>query len=171
MGGLETCLSSRQNIFEDEPQAVLWPVGQEKLRFGVDYPEILQVFKAIDEGDITKSVEQLAWHEQQNILQPTLYNDTKLVALLRSNHFSYITDIPSGAAQALELTLASQCSTFNDRRTVVFSQHPFANLADINQRMAFVLKAAAQFDDFLHGAELQLIEQAIEDIAEGRGVL
>ncbi|MFN3354930.1 MAG: PAAR domain-containing protein [Pseudomonas sp.] len=96
---------------------------------------------------------------------------TKLVALLRSNHFSYITDIPSGAAQALELTLASQCSTFNDRRTVVFSQHPFANLADINQRMAFVLKAAAQFDDLLHGAELQLIEQAIEDIAEGRGVL
>ncbi|MCK6187604.1 PAAR domain-containing protein [Pseudomonas sp. EYE_354] len=171
LGRLETCLSSRQNIFEDEPQAVLWPVGQEKLRFGVDYPEILQAFKAIDEGDITKSVEQLAWHEQQNILQPTLYNDTKLVALLRSNHFSYITDIPSGAAQALELTLASQCSTFNDRRTVVFSQHPFANLADINQRMDFVLKAAAQFDDLLHGAELQLIEQAIEDIAEGRGVL
>ncbi|MBN2976278.1 hypothetical protein [Pseudomonas lactucae] len=50
------------------------------------------------------------------------------------------------------------------------SKHPFANLADIGQRMAFVLKTAAQFDDLLHSTERHRIEQAIEEIAEGRGI-
>lgn len=94
---------------------------------------------------------------------------TDLIALLRSNHFSDITDIPSGAAQAIELTLASQRRPLDDGRTIAFSHNPFANLADIGQRMAFVLKAAAQFDDLLLSAERHRIEQAIEDIAEGRG--
>jgi hypothetical protein len=36
--------------------------------------------------------------------------------------------------------------------------------------MAFVLKAAAQFDDLLNSTERNRIEQAIEDVAEGRGI-
>lgn len=167
---LERCLPLRKNIHADGQAAVLWPVGQETLEFGADHDEILQSFRAIDAGNIAEGVEHLAWHEQQNILQPTLYNDPKLVALLRSNHFSYITDIPSGVAQAIELTLASQCKPFDDERTVGFSKNPFANLAAIGQRMQFVLKAATQFDNLLNGTERHQLERALEDIAEGRGV-
>lgn len=160
----------RKKIYGSGQQSVIWPVEPEILEFGDDHQEILLAFEAIDAGNIAKGVEYLAAHEQQNILQPTLYNDTKLVALLRSNHFSYITDIPSGAAQAIELTLTSQCHPVNDGRTIAFSNNPFANLSDINQRMAFVLKAAAQFDDLLNSTERNRIEQAIEDVAEGRGI-
>jgi len=170
LGLLETCLSSRQNIFEDGLQRVLWPVGQENLRFGLDHDYILQAFQAIDEGNIAESVKYLAWHEQQNILQPTMYTDQKLVALLRSNHLSYVTGIPSGVAQAIELTLASQCRSVDDGRTIEFSNNPIANLADIDQRMTFVLKAAAQFDKLLNSGERHRIEQALDDVAAGRGM-
>ena len=61
--------------------------------------------------------------------------------------------IPSGVAQAIE-----------------FSSDPFANLADINQPMTFVLKAAGQLDELLHSTERPRIEQAIDDIAKGQGV-
>ena len=45
-----------------------------------------------------------------------------------------------------------------------------ANLADINQRMPFVLRAAEQFDDLLRSNQRELIEQSIRDIAWGGGV-
>ncbi|MGY2232261.1 PAAR domain-containing protein [Pseudomonas tolaasii] len=166
----ESCLSSRKNIYGDGQDSILWPVGQEKLRFGVDHPEVLQAFNAINAGDIANSVGYLAWHEQQNILQPTMYKDQKLVALLRGNHLSYVTGIPSGAAQAIELTLASQCRPADDDRTISFSSNPSANLADIHQRMVFVLKAAAQFDKLLHSSQRHLIDQALHDLSEGLGV-
>lgn len=167
---LKECLYSRWSIYDEEPSAVLWPTGQEKLRFGFNFREILLAFEAMEEGNISKSVKHLADHEQKNILQPTLYTDQKLVALLRGNHLSYVTGIPSGAAQAIELTLASQCRPVNDGRTVEFSNNPIANLADLEQRMVFVLRAATQFDTLLQGSERHRIEQALEDIAEGRGV-
>ena len=167
---LETCLPLRQKIYVDDPQIMLWPVGQEKLTFGVDYEEILLAFGAIDAGKIANSVVHLADHEQRNILQPALYTDQKLVNLLRANHLSYVTDMPSGMAQAIELTLASQCRPLNDGRTIAFSNNPTANLADIKQRMPFVLKAAAQFDELLKSTKRYQIEQAIEAIANGQGV-
>ncbi|MGZ9705063.1 PAAR domain-containing protein [Pseudomonas sp. GNP013] len=170
LDGLRTCLRLRRNIYRDSQSPVLWPVGQETLTFGTSHKEILQAFEAIDAGNITESVEYLADHEQRNILQPTMYGDPKLVALLRSNHLSYVTGIPSGVAQAIELTLASQCRHVEDGRTIEFSNNPVANLADIDQRMTFVLKAAAQFDALLHSIERQRIEQSLEDIAGGRGV-
>ena len=149
---------------------MLWPIGQERLTFGVDYEEILLAFGAIDAGKIANSVVHLADHEQRNILQPALYTDQKLVNLLRANHLSYVTDMPSGMAQAIELTLASQCRPLNDGRTIAFSNNPTANLADIKQRMPFVLKAAAQFDELLKSTKRHQIEQAIEAIANGQGV-
>ena len=76
---------------------------------------------------------------------------------MRGNHFSYVTGIPSGAAEAIELTLASQCRPVDDGRTIGFSNNPFANLADINQRMPFVLRAAKQFDDLLHSDQRKQI--------------
>ena len=68
------------------------------------------------------------------------------------------------------MTLASQCRRVDDGRTIGFSNTPFANLADINQRMAFVLRAAKQFDDLLHSDQSEQIERSIRDIALGGGV-
>ena len=78
---------------------MLWPVGEETLKFGIDHDEILLTFEAIEAGNIAESVEHLAKHEQRNILQPAMYNDWRLKALLRGNHVSYVTNIPSGAAK------------------------------------------------------------------------
>ncbi|EJM72231.1 DUF2515 family protein, partial [Pseudomonas sp. GM55] len=149
---------------------VLWPVGQETLRFGINHEEILLAFEAIEAGHIAKSVEHLAVHEQRNILQPAMYNNKGLQWLLRGNHASYVTNLPSGAAQAIELTLASQCHPVDDGRTIDFGNNPVANLADIKQRMAFVLKAAKQFDDLLHSDKRDQIEQSIREIAFSGGV-
>ncbi len=167
---LETCLPSRKNIYGHDLHPVLWPIEQETLEFGTNHKEILQAFQAIEAGNIVKSVDHLARHEQANILQPAMYSDTQLVTLLRSNHVSYVTGFPSGAAQAIELTLASQCHSVDDGRTIGFSNNPIADLSDINQRMTFVLKAAARFDELLHDSGRNQIEQAIRDIAAGRGV-
>lgn len=164
------CLALRQTIYGNEKLPVLWPVGQERLKFGWDYPEILQAFEAIEAGNIAESVRQLAWHEQQNILQPAMYSDSKLVNLLRGNHLSYITGLPRRVAEPIELTLASQCRRLDDARTIGFGSNPFADLSNIDERMAFVLRAAAQFDELLNGPQRPLIQQAIQDIAAGMGV-
>lgn len=165
---LKMCLGSRRKLNDNPKFPILWPIG-EKLEFGRSQPEILQAFEAIEAGSIARSVERLAWHEQKNILQPAMYSDSQLVTLLRSNHASYVTGFPSGVAEAIELTLASQCRRVNGR-TIGFGGNPFADLSDINQRMPFVLKAAARFDDLLYDANRNLIEQSIKDIAAGGGV-
>ncbi|WP_442967312.1 DUF2515 family protein [Pseudomonas sp. WJP1] len=61
-------------------------------------------------------------------------------------------------------------SQFHSSVGTCFSNTPFANLADINQRMAFVLRAAKQFDDLLHSDQSEQIERSIRDIALGGGV-
>lgn len=132
--------------------------------------EIIYAFEAIEAGDIAGSVKHFASHEQQNILQPAIYEDPQLIALLRSNHVSYVTGLPSGLAQAIELTLASQCSAVDDGRTIGFGNNPFANLADVKQRMAFVLRAANRFDQMLHDFNRDVLTQSIKDIAAGGGV-
>jgi hypothetical protein len=167
---LEICLPSRSKIYGAGQHPVLWPVKQETLEFGTDHKEILQAFAAIEAGNIAGSVDYLARHEQVNILQPSMYSEPRFVTLLRGNHLSYVTNFPSGAAQAIELTLASQCQRVDDGRTIGFSNNPIADLSDINQRMAFVLKAAARFDELLQGSNRYQIEQAIWDIAAGRGI-
>jgi hypothetical protein len=115
-------------------------------------------------------VKLLAVHEQRNILQPAIYEDPHLIALLRGNHASYVTGFPSGVAQAIELTLASQCQRVDDGRTIEFSSNPLADLSNIKQRMAFVLRAATRFDEMLGDGNRRLLEQSIKDIAAGEGV-
>ncbi len=170
LGAFEECLPSRKNLYGNERYPLLWPIEQEKLGFGFNHKEIGQAFHAIENGDVAKSVDHLARHEQVNILQPSMYSDARFVRLLRGNHASYVTGFPSGAAQAIELTLASQCRRVDDSRTIGFGNNPLADLSDIDQRMAFVLKAAGEFDRLLQGAERYLIEQSIRDIAGGHGV-
>jgi hypothetical protein len=58
----------------------------------------------------------------------------------------------------------------NDGRTISFGSNLMADLSDILQRMAFVLRAAAQFDELLHEGNRHEIEQAIQEVAAGRGV-
>lgn len=166
---LKTCLESRRKIADNPKFPVLWPIGK-KLKFGVDYPEILQAFEAIDAGQIANSVRFLADHEQRNILQPAMYSNPQLVWLLRGNHVLYVTNLLPGVAEAIELTLASQCRRVEDERTIGFGSNLTADLSDINHRMPFVLKAAARFDEMLHNTNRSLVEQSIQDIAAGRGV-
>jgi hypothetical protein len=167
---LRTCLKERAGIYGHPKFPVLWLVGKEKLEFGGAHQQILDAFKAIEKGDIVESVKQLAVHEQLNILQPTIYKDRQLKLLFHGNHASYVTGFPSGMAQAIELTLASQCQPVEDGRTLEFSSNPFADLSDYKQRMAFVLRAAARFDEMLGDENRRLLEQSIKDIAEGSGV-
>ncbi|MGW8464554.1 DUF2515 family protein [Pseudomonas sp. CLCA07] len=167
----KNCLGAREGIYGHSKFPVLWPVGQRKLRFGQVYPQVLQAFEAIEAGSIAASVEYLAWHEQRNILQPTIYEDRQLVTLLRGNHASYVTGFPSGVAQAIELTLTSQCQRVEDDRTIEFDNSPVADLSDINQRMAFVLRAAERFDHMLNNYNRTALVQSISEIASGGAIL
>ena len=162
---LKKCLEAREGIYGHAKFPVLWPVGQKRLRFGQFQQEILFAFEAIETGDIARSVVYLARHEQRNILQPAIYEDPQMVALLRANHASYVTGFPSGVAQAIELTLTSQCQRVEDGRTIGFSANPLADLSDINQRMPFVLRAAASFDGMLNDINRGALEQSILEIA------
>ena len=162
---MKKCLEKRANIFGHPKSSVFWPVGQEVVKFGLAHEKILEAFKAVDDGRISDSVEEFAAHEQRNILQPAIYEDAHLVLLLRSNQFSYVTDIPSGAAQAIELTLTSQCQSVPDERTIGFSTKQNADLSDIDQRMAFVLRAADKFNEILKGTSRKFLELSINEIA------
>ncbi|MDB6047524.1 MAG: hypothetical protein JWR17_270 [Pseudomonas sp.] len=167
---LKTCLEKRAGIYGYPKFPVLWPVGKATLEFGLNHEEILQAFEAIERGDIAESVRKLAEHEQRNILQPTIYEDQQLQLLLRGNHVSFVTGFPSGVAQAIELTLASQCQPVEDGRTISFSGNPIADLSNFKQRMAFVLRAAERFDVMLGDANRPSLEQSIKAVAEGAGV-
>jgi hypothetical protein len=162
---LKQCLKARAGIYGHSKFPVLWPVEQKKLQFGLVYTEILLAFEAIETGNIAESVVYLAWHEQKNILQPVIYEDRQLVALLRGNHAAYVTGFPSGVAQAIELTLTSQCQRVEDGRTLGFGNNPLADLSDIKQRMAFVLQAARRFDQLLNDHQRSVLEQSISEIA------
>jgi hypothetical protein len=167
LGELKQCLKARASIYGRSQFPVLWPVGYKKLQFGLAYPEILLAFEAIEAGNITESVVHLASHEQENILQPTIYQDRQLANLLRGNHASYVTGFPSGVAQAIELTLTSQCQRVEDGRTIGFGNNPLADLSDIKQRMPFVLQAATRFDQMLNDHNRSALEQSINEIASG----
>lgn len=166
---MEKSLKSRRGIVKD----VMWPIAG-KVEFGADTPEIYATFKAIDEGNIKGSVERMATHEQVNILQPAMYDETHFAVLMRGTHggdvISVVTGLLPGAAEEIQLTLASQCKA-PDNRKVAFGSNPLANLADKNQRMEFVLRAATQFDTLLNEpASREKLKQSITDIASGGGI-
>lgn len=166
---MEKCLRSRRGIGKD----VMWPIA-EKVEFGRDNPEIYATFKAIDQGNISGSVEQMALHEQVNILQRAMYDETHFALLMRGTHggdvISFVTGLLPGAAEEIQLTLASQCKA-PDSRKVAFGSNPLANLADKDQRMEFVLRAATQFNELLKQPSSRAkLEQSIREIAAGGGV-
>ena len=167
---LKKCLKNRAAIYGHPKFPVLWLVDQKKLIFGEEYEEIFKAFIAIESGKIAKSVEYFAIHEQKNILQPTIYEDSRLRRLLRANHASFVTGLPSGVAQAIELTLTSQCQRTDDGKTVEFSNNPLADLSNLDERMKFVLRAAKGFNTMLHDHNRSALEQSIKEIAQAGAV-
>jgi hypothetical protein len=161
---LEQCLDGRHKLAAES----YWPISAE-VEFGENFPEILNAFKAIKSGDISKSVLALARHEQLNILQPAIYDDAVFAGALRANQLSWVTRFPSGVAEEAQLTLAAQCKA-SDSRSIGFSNSAAADLADEDQRMEFVRRAAEQFDTLLKGPQRGQIEQSIRIIANGGGV-
>lgn len=125
---MQACLPLRNKLKGE----VLWPISN-KVEFGLVQSQVSDTFKAIDEGKISKSVEFMAQHEQINILQPAMYDDAHFAYLMRGTHagnaVSVVTGIMSGAAEEIQLTLASQCKA-PDQRKVAFGSNPLANLAD-----------------------------------------
>jgi len=166
---MQACLPQRNKLKNE----VLWPIA-DKVEFGALHSEVSDTFRAIDKGDIAKSVEFMARHEQLNILQPAMYDNSHFAFLMRGTHagdvVSVVTGILSGAAEEIQLTLASQCKA-PDGRKVAFGSNPLADLADKDQRMDFVLRAATQFDtllkDPISGAKLK---QSITEISQGGGI-
>jgi hypothetical protein len=100
--GLRSCLGERQLIRD----RVKWEV-KDKLPFGLAFKEILAGFEAIERGDIQGSVEQLAFHEQVNVLQPILYNTPQVRAALDANQAMWVTGLASGLYEDVQLTLSA----------------------------------------------------------------
>lgn len=167
---LKKCLQNRAAIYGHPKFPVLWLVDPIRLPFGEVYEEILKAFTAIEAGEIAESVKLLAHHEQKNILQPTIYKESRLALLLRANHASFVTDMPSGVAQAIELTLSNKCQRADDDSTIGFSDNPLADLSNVEQRMEFVLRAAKRFNTMLHDHNRSALEQSIKEIAQAGAV-
>ena len=159
------CLLERQQL----RGSVVWPI-QAAVPFGAVQPRVTRAFEAIDAGDTAGGVKFLAEHEQLNILQPAMYDDPEFALLMRANQFAWALNIPTGSAQEIQLALANQCTvTGANARIEIFSKQPLANLADPNQRMAFVMRAAQRFDDLLHDPkEKHMVENSIYLIGHPR---
>lgn len=162
----ERCLPERALL----NGAVLWPIA-DQVPFGTVKDEIRRGFIAIDAGNLTDGEAQLARDEQLNILQPAMYNDPGFATLMRANQFAWALNIPTGSAREIQLTLANQCTvTGANAKYEIFSKEPLANLADPNQRMAFVLRAANRFDELLHHSiERHSVESSLFLLARGSG--
>ncbi|WP_339453913.1 DUF2515 family protein [Pseudomonas sp. EA_5y_Pfl2_R50] len=166
---LERCLADRNSLKNE----VLWPIA-DKVEFGMYRTEVSETFKAIEAGDIAASVELMAAHEQLNILQPAMYDVTHFALLMQGTQagdvVSVVTGLFTGISEQIQLTLASQCKAPGNQQ-ITFGRNPLANLADKDQRMAFVLRAATQFNLLLKDpATRSQLEQSIKEISLGGGV-
>lgn len=67
--------------------------------------------------------------------------------------------------------MASDCHV-TDQIKIKFSTDPAANLADADQRMEFVLRAATRFDELLHNTETRpILETSLREIRVGQSFL
>ena len=160
------CLPERQQL----RGSVVWPIGA-AVPFGEVQPRVVRAFEAIEAGDTAGGVKILAEHEQLNVLQRAMYDDPSFALLMRANQFAWALNIPTGSAREIQLTLANQCtvSGANAQKSELFSKEPLANLADPNQRMAFVMRAAQRFDDLLrHPLQKYDVENSLFLVAHPR---
>ncbi|MBC8954967.1 hypothetical protein [Xenorhabdus sp. PB62.4] len=170
---LEACIEERQNIQGNSKFPILWPVDEDTLIFGYNFPNILLAFKAIDEKRLADGVRHLADHEQKNILEAIMYSDWWLVGALWGNQvFHTLGD--TSITQPVELPLAAQCKSTNDGRTIEFTNGILdgltSRLSNVENRMEFVYKAATRFDEMLRGDERRVIAESLKEIASNGGV-
>lgn len=166
---MKKCLHERSSLKDD----VIWPIA-DKVEFGSVQREIIETFTYIDHGEISESVRTMARHEQINILQPALYDVERFALLMRGTQagdvVSFVTGLLSGIPEKIQLTLASQCKAPDDRE-IHFSRNPIANLANKDQRMAFVVRAANQFDNLLKNPNTHTqLKESIIEIAHSAGI-
>jgi hypothetical protein len=163
------CLHDRSSLKNE----VIWPIA-DRVEFGIAQQEILDTFAYIDQGEISDSVYEMARHEQLNILQPALYDVERFALLMRGTQagdvISVVTGLFSGLPEEIQLTLASQCKA-PDTKKVTFSRNPIADLANKDQRMEFVSRAAEQFDRLLKNPiTYDQLRASIIKIASGGGI-
>ena len=86
-----------------------------------------------------------------------------------SQAIAWALNIPTGSFREIQLALTNKCTvTGANAQLEPFSRQPLANLADINERMAFVLRAAQRFDDLLQHPILRYdVESSLYIIANG----
>ncbi|CDH34777.1 DUF2515 family protein [Xenorhabdus bovienii] len=169
----EACLRERKNIYGNSQFPILWPIEQDKLIFGYNFPDILPAFKAIDEKRLADGVRHLADHEQKNILEAIMYSDWWLVGALWGNQVFHTLGNTS-ITQPVELPLAAQCKSTDDGRTIEFTNGILdgltSRLSNVENRMEFVYKAATRFDEMLRGDERSVVTESLKEIASNGGV-
>jgi hypothetical protein len=158
-------LPKRQN----DKYPVHWAVNRDKLRFGTPFVEIRDAFGEIEQGNLARSVERLAQHEQVNILQKILYDDAVLQKLLEMNQYAWAKEFPTGYYEEIKLTLSAECRA-KTGFTSWFSRNKDAKLWVADERMRFVRQAAERFNELLNSPERPRVEASISAIAAGRGV-
>lgn len=157
-------LAKRQAIAEK----VEWK-AKKYLTFGVPFEEIRTGFDAVGTGNLARSVEFLARHEQVNVLQAIIYNEPQMQDALAKNQFAWAIGFPSGVYMEIQLTLSAQCKA-KDGWTAYFPSRKSAKLWVVDERMKFVYKAAERFNELLKGRERPYVEESLRKIAAGGGV-
>ena len=159
-------LAKRQN----DKYPVHWAIDRAKLRFGTPFAEIRDAFDQIEQGNLARSVELLAQHEQVNILQKIMYDDQVLQRLLAMNQYAWAKEFPTGYYEEIKLVLSAECRSRSDF-TSWFSRNAEAKLWVADERMQFVKGAAKRFNQLLNSPERPHIEASIRMIANSEGVL
>jgi hypothetical protein len=165
--GLRRCLGERQAISD---KVKWWPAKfKEALPFGLPFKEILAGFEAIERNNLTESVRQLAKHEQLNVLQKILYEDLITQRLLDGNQAAWVTGMPSGLYEEVQLTLSAQCKPKRTAATL-FKKSVAVHLYNPEDRMEFVYRAAEDFDTLLRKQRPE-VERSMRAIFHGRGLM
>jgi hypothetical protein len=165
--GLAECLQDRMKIRDK----VLWPEkAKRKLEFGKNFAEIKRAFDLIEQKNVPESVFLLAYHEQVNVLQNVIYDDELTRKALDANQMLWVTGLLRGSAMEVELTLSAKCKAA-PTLTSWFPKSGEVHLWDQNDRLKFVRRTATEFDRLLKDERYRRgIEQAIREIANGRGI-
>lgn len=156
------CLPARQHA----RYAVHWEVDRKTLAFATPFPEVAAGFEQIEQGRIADSVRTLARHEQVNVLQRVMYDDSVMRLLLDWNQLAWAVGFPSGDYEEIRLNLSAQCPA-RTGTTTTFSKDRYAKLWDPRERMPFVFDAAARLDELLAGPERTQVEESIREVAAG----
>ncbi len=104
-------------------------------------------FEALSRGDGYNHLMEIAWQEQQNVLQKILFNDKRIEALMIYNdaHVPF-THLAAPFTNPAELTLSTYCHDASRPSTQFADYHgnrDVADLADLGQRMDWVVRGAA----------------------------